>query len=152
MNPCTTNFIVQYEDINLSICELKIIERNLVLKEPCIKLKQTKSDVYYSILMLDPDAPNGMNSSNNNTFLHWWISNISFDQNGKYKEAEEWVKYMPPSPPKGKHRYYFYLLEHVSKIQKDRSINNENRVPFSIDKFGYEWKMIDIKGYIVEAK
>lgn len=60
-------------------------------------------------VIYDPDAPNGINSSQNNKiFIHYLkIGNI------------EILKYVPPTPPKGKHRY-------ITKIFNLSKTNYEN--------------------------
>ena len=61
--------------------------------------------------MTDPDAPNGENKLDNFTFTHWVFTRKGNDNN-TYSEI---VSYVPPSPPKGTHRYIFNLYD-VSMI------------------------------------
>jgi len=63
----------------------------------------------YLITMIDPDAPNGIeNKVNNKTYTHW-VAILDSINIGQIKKT--FVKYMPPTPPKGKHRYIFNLYD-----------------------------------------
>ncbi len=196
-------YIVYNNNISIKNCVLEEILRKYTLKEPKVDIIEKKDGVYYTLIMLDPDAPYGYLDSDetfpnsgtygctnsninisygctknntdqygntlkdsqvkfrctykddprNQTFLHWWISNIVYE-NGKLKGAEEWVTYYPPTPPKGKHRYYFYLFEQGCKVTKnDIEINDNNRMPFILDlwKTRYNLKFLHKKGFIVAS-
>ena len=80
-------------------------------KRPTVNVKKGN----YTLIMYDPDAPNG--------FVHW-AANINDNV------ITDIIPYMGPSPPKGEtHRYMFYLypqkqikLSRVGKIQKGTPI------------------------------
>ena len=63
---------------------------------------------YYTLIMVDPDAPSILNPINK-YWLHWMV----------ISNNETIVNFQPPNPPPntGKHRYYIYLLEQQSKIE-----------------------------------
>ena len=67
----------------------------------------------YSIIMLDPDAPDGKGTSS--TWTHWFVT-ISSDGT----IINEPYPYQPPSPPpgSGKHRYIFNLYDELAMETK----------------------------------
>lgn len=201
-------FEVIYNGIIIKDEILEELKRAVTLNEPKVDLVQKKDGVYYTILMVDPDAPYGYLNSNdfvpkkdcssfgctmddldisygciasqktgyygsvknniedeikisykcdprNKTFLHWWVSNIVYE-NGKLKGAEEWVSYYPPTPPEGKHRYYFYLIEQTSYMKRnplDCIDDDKFRMPFHFEIWSnrYIWKILQTKGFIVAS-
>ena len=199
-------FEVIYGDYVVKDCFLEEIDRELTIDEPKVNLLKKKDGVYYTLIMMDPDAPFGYlnsdvffsntpntsygctidetnksygcvananlsqygstidnneltfkypyeNDPRNKTFLHWWVSNIVYE-NGKLKNAEEWISYYPPTPPYGKHRYYFYLLEQQGYIKKNiNGISETNRQPFYYElwKNRLSWKLLQFKGFIIDS-
>lgn len=93
--------------------------------EPQIKFNLEK-DKYYTIMMIDPDAPSKTNPKYK-YFLHWLVVNTN----------NEIVDFVPPSPPigSGLHRYYICLFEQNGKI--DIQIKNQiiERPRFNVDHF-----------------
>ena len=96
-----------------------------VKQNPRIVIQNPDSGKYYTVLMVDPDAPVG-------TFLHWIVANIQYGGSNVIG-AEEWVSYYPPTPPSGTHRYIFYLYQHSKPIQRPKVI--KNRAPFDVVAF-----------------
>lgn len=81
-------------------------------KSPQITINGASNDNIYLITLTDPDAPNGLeNKLGNFTYTHWVFTQKGNDNN-TYNEI---VSYVPPSPPKGTHRYIFKLYD-VSDI------------------------------------
>ena len=116
----------------------ELINKNLLQNEPKISINLDK---YHTIVMFDPDAPNGMDEENNTTYLHLlWANNIE----------EVWMPYTPPNPPRGIHRYVFYLFEHSAKIQPYKKFV---RQPFNINEFMkyYSFTPVDAQTFLVEA-
>lgn len=98
------------------------IDMAQVQMQPKIKFN-IPANKYYTVLMVDPDAPSATNPTNKH-WLHWMVINNN----------ETVIDFQPSSPPKnsGKHRYYIYLLEQQSKINK---LPTYNRPKFSINQF-----------------
>jgi large subunit ribosomal protein L35 len=107
------NQLVQNKDILL----LEVTK-----SEPKIKLNLEK-DKYYTIMMVDPDAPSKENPKYK-YFLHWLIINTN----------DKIIDFMPPSPPigSGLHRYYICLFEQLNKIDK---VHITERIKFDVDYF-----------------
>lgn len=109
------------DGMNLSLDTAKI--------EPSIKFNRNPNK-YYTIIMVDPDAP-----SRNNAYLKYWLHLLIINNNFAVKEYE------PPSPPKGsgKHRYFIYLYEQQEKLDPNDlkyigARNNFNLVDF-VERF-----------------
>jgi len=104
---------INYDDI-LSI--------NTTLVKPTVKYVSSNTK-YYTIIMIDPDAPNYENPIYK-YYLHWLIIN----------NDKTIVDYAAPSPPKdsGNHRYYTCVFEQKNKI--DIKFNFE-RPNFNLEKF-----------------
>jgi large subunit ribosomal protein L35 len=82
---------------------------------------------FYTILMVDPDAP-----SPTNPIYKYWLHMLIINTN------QIIVPYNPPDPPgnSGKHRYYICLYEQPMKINKD-TINIRNN-DFSIKRKNFQ--------------
>ena len=67
---------------------------------------------YYSIIMVDPDAPTASNPIYAD-FIHWIRVNMNI-VGGKLVGGEDLLEYMGPSPPKGSgsHHYITLLIQH----------------------------------------
>ena len=107
-----------------------IWNKSILQHQPTIDLKNFDNDVYYTLIMIDIDAPRPTNNSSS-PFLHWIISNL----NNQNKENLVICPYFPPSPPykNEPHRYEFRLYK-----QKGKIINAHNlhyMANFDIDKF-----------------
>ena len=75
-------------------------------KQPKIILQNAIPNNKYLLVMYDPDAPNGIeNKLANHIYIHW----VALFQNANM--IKEYVKYAPPTPPIGTHRYYFVLYD-----------------------------------------
>lgn len=95
--------------------------------QPIIKIQNlppnANTNSLYLIIMYDPDAPNGLevtDKSSNHIYTHWVATiNTNTNNNGNIKQIL--VKYAPPTPPKGTHRYIFNLYDVTQK--KDDFLN-----------------------------
>lgn len=78
-------------------------------------------DEYFTIIMVDPDAP-----SRKNPVYKYWLHQLIINNN------EEIAKFHPPSPPKGSgsHRYIIYLFSQSRKL-------NPRELIFSGQQFAY---------------
>ena len=89
----------------------------------------------YALLLIDPDAPRP-------DYLHWLVINIS--NNNK----DIIVKYQPPNPPSGTHRYYFYLLEQKNEIH----VPQPDRIYFNLEHFIKQYGLKIIKSKMFKTK
>ncbi|KAK6124014.1 hypothetical protein DH2020_042230 [Rehmannia glutinosa] len=85
---------------------------------------------YYTLVMVDPDAP----SPSEPTFrewLHWLV--IDIPEGSDASEGKEMMPYMGPQPPTGIHRYVFAafrqhgLMETVARRPVERGHFNTRR-------------------------
>ena len=91
---------------------------NIYNNSPIISILNSKPKLYLTT-MTDPDAPNGManttNTTNitNHTYTHWvYLQDMrNTNQNKNQTKNRVLVKYAPPSPPYGIHRYQFQLYD-----------------------------------------
>ena len=101
----------------------------------------------YTLIMIDPD---GVDREGNMPYLHWWISNANA------YSVDEWVKYTPPRPPRGTHRYLFYLFEQYGEISMSPLVEFPNtRENFDLSRwtrmFGLKLNENRLKGFSLEA-
>lgn len=85
----------------------------------------------YTIIAVDPDAP-----SKDNPIYKYWLHLLIINNNEKI------VGYELPTPPpgSGKHRYYFYLLKQMDKLDKNNlglniKDNKIERPKFNLETF-----------------
>lgn len=80
---------------------------------------------YYTIVMVDPDAPSHKNPINKH-WLHWMMVNNN--------ETKAVFKAPSPPPGTGEHRYFIYLLEQTKQISDVPNFNNK-REKFPLETF-----------------
>ncbi|BCS83470.1 phosphatidyl ethanolamine-binding protein-like protein [Cotonvirus japonicus] len=133
-----------------------IITNNMILPlkqtqiMPKITCNSTNND-YYTIIVVDPDAPSPKNPIYK-YFLHLLIINNN----------ETIVPYKYPSPPKnsGLHRYYFYLMKQSNYLKYDKlglQINDNHEVVRQKFNFGEfiqnnNLKQVDFVYFLTENK
>lgn len=92
------------------------------------------SAAYYTLLALDPDAPDPANPTRR-SILHWLVTNIPAD--GDVSQGEEVSAWRGPNPPTGTHRYVFLLFEQASEeplqVPAPESIANFSARDFSAE-------------------
>lgn len=100
------NINVYYNSKSLVVNKGNILPIDQTQQEPEINYKFDKNK-YYTLFMVDPDAPSAVNPING-FWIHWIIGNISSINKGNII-----MPYMGPAPPKnsGPHRYIFILAE-----------------------------------------
>ena len=121
-------------------------------KQPIIKIQNlppnANTNSLYLIIMYDPDAPNGLevtDKSSNHIYTHWVATmntNTNTKNNSNIKQIL--VKYAPPTPPKGTHRYIFNLYDVTQKkddlnflntlMMDNNSNNNDTRSSYYNNK------------------
>lgn len=109
--------------------------------KPQIKFN-VPANKFYTVLMVDPDAPSKDNPENKH-WLHWMIINNN----------NTIVDFQPSSPPigSGEHRYFIYLLEQQKEIKVPTAYPRQK---FPIDSFikKYNLKPIASAMYKTEKK
>lgn len=114
---------VYYLDNKTNIANQKIIYNNtendftpeydngnpnsILINEPITTVIQPIENIRYMIVMYDPDAPNGINSTEKHIYTHWIFTQIGND----ITTRNTILPYRPPSHPKGIHRYIFALYK-----------------------------------------
>lgn len=93
--------------------------------KPSYTIQNSDPNKYYTLMMIDIDAPSHDNPIYS-PWLHWLIIN----------NKDEIISYFPPTPPdnSGNHRYIFILYEQ----QNGQIFNNKNiikRNNFKLDNF-----------------
>ena len=66
----------------------------------------------YTLLMVDPDAPDPK-APIYREWIHWMIVNVP---GNRINQAQEVLPYQAPTPPRGTHRYNFYLYDQLGKM------------------------------------
>ena len=118
-----SNYKVSYQGKNINGNQRP---RTNTLIKP--NISYSKSDSEFSTLLIwDPDAPA-------KSYIHWLVVNIPGSQ---ISLGQEILKYKPPTPPSGVHRYFVTLYNQSGKINvaapKDRGFFN---VPMFEKKYG----------------
>ena len=87
-----------------------------------IKFSNRKADTFYTILMLDTDAPSRQNNTAS-PWLHWLIINLQGASTdiGLLKTGQTITSYHAPTPPanSGWHRYTFLVFEQENKVTSE---------------------------------
>ncbi|WIA12804.1 hypothetical protein OEZ86_006133 [Tetradesmus obliquus] len=81
---------------------------------PAVKLTG-HPESFYTLAMVDIDAPGGQGAADNTNYLHWLVVNIP----GHLKEGDvvdTVAEYQAPAPPAGNHRYIFTVYEQAGFV------------------------------------
>jgi len=130
---------IEYEKFTVANQQVK---KQDAQKSPCVRINKVSNN-YFTIIMFDPDAPNGMGHENHG-YIHWWVSNIKYKK-GECVSAREFIPYAGPDPPSGTHRYIFYLYEHEKPLSPV-SVSRKN-FSFNLVK---NLTLIEKKGFVVK--
>jgi len=106
-----------------------MLQLTQVNTKPSYLLQNQIPNKYYTLMMIDIDAPSHDNPIYS-PWLHWLIINI---QNNSKNEL---IPYYPPTPPKGSgnHRYIFILYEQqIGQISNNKNITKREK--FKLDSF-----------------
>lgn len=94
-------------------------------------------NTYYSLCLIDPDAPSRENPKARN-WLHWMVGNIPGNDIASGKTLAEYVGAGPPQGT-GLHRYIFLLFKQPSKINFEEPLIKKNtgkgRAGFNVGTF-----------------
>ena len=90
---------------------------------------------YYTILMVDPDAPSHENPIMSE-WLHWMVVNVP-DSGIHIESGNTIMEYKGPSPPKetGDHRYCLYVFKQADYDFNLRDYKLEKRAKFNTKTF-----------------
>ncbi|XP_015925899.1 protein D2-like [Parasteatoda tepidariorum] len=104
---------------------------NRTQEEPSLFWRSSNSNILYTLLMIDPDAPYPQNPTLQN-YLHWIIVNIP---GNNIKDGDLIADYVAPNPPRdsNRHRYIFVVYKQDCRLPAQKwSQGNEN---FNLDKY-----------------
>ncbi|KAF5186633.1 Brother of ft and tfl [Thalictrum thalictroides] len=90
-------------------CEFK---PSIVVNQPRIDVGGDDLRTFYTLVMVDPDAPNPSNP-HQKEYLHWLVTDIPGSTNASF--GQEVVCYESPRPAVGIHRYIFVLFQQLGR-------------------------------------
>ena len=130
------------KNLNASFGTVKAVGQLMNLKSvaaaPNIKWASEEGE-FYTLICVDPD-------STAKSWLHWLVINC---ENASPESGSTLVKWAPPSPASGTHRYYFCLFSHAYKISPETP---PQRGYFDIKKFASENGLVPERAVFVRAK
>ncbi|KAG4923002.1 hypothetical protein JHK86_051815 [Glycine max] len=94
----------------INCCELK---PSKILNRPRIEIGGDDLRTFYTLVMVDPDAPSPGNPTQRE-YLHWLITNIPATTGANF--GEEIVSYESPRPIVGIHRIVFVLFRQLRRL------------------------------------
>ena len=94
--------------INNSKAIGQLINKQKTIDKPLIKWAAEEGKLY-TLICADPDAVA-------KSWLHWLVVNC---EAGTVDSGTELVKWSPPAPNSGTHRYFFCLFSHAYKISPE---------------------------------
>ncbi|XP_030841258.1 protein MOTHER of FT and TFL1-like [Strongylocentrotus purpuratus] len=86
---------------------------------PVVVYENADPDSFYSVLMIDPDAPSPSNPTAA-PWLHWLVVNINGEtlRSADHGVGDKTVtEYAPPTPPSGIHRYILLLFRQFGSLR-----------------------------------
>ncbi|PRP77407.1 putative phosphatidylethanolamine-binding protein [Planoprotostelium fungivorum] len=103
--------------------------------EPTVKFFTAEPEAFYTLLMIDPDAPS-REDHKFGPWRHWIVTNIAGSA-GDVSGGEKHTPYIGPGPGAntGEHRYTFILFQQQGK-QSFRELPNQERP----DRRNFDWK------------
>ena len=127
-----TNFTIEYnKPAYLLASNNMVLEPRKVKHRPKFLVhSQNKHNKYFSMCMVDPDAPSRTQPTNAQ-WMHWCVINIpNVNGEGDAAKGDEVMAYVPAAPPKdtGLHRYIFVVFAHDHRLQVDESSSSSGTV------------------------
>ncbi|XP_046339400.2 protein TERMINAL FLOWER 1-like [Haliotis rufescens] len=104
-----------------------------VTSVPRIEFKQGREGESYVLVFADPDAPYPCASSDGSNYLHY--AAVVKQTNGVLKPSQELVHYRGPHPPRGTHRYQFYVFRWTSNQRPVLHNSDRSRGHFQLNRF-----------------
>ncbi|KAH0676642.1 hypothetical protein AABB24_009971 [Solanum stoloniferum] len=83
-----------------------------VVNQPRVDIGGDDLRIFYTLIMVDPDAPNPSNP-NLREYLHWLVTDIPATTGATF--GNEVVHYESPRPSMGIHRYIFVLFQQLGR-------------------------------------
>ena len=130
----------------------KLAVANVQVK-PTITWSEAIPDKYYTLTMVDPDAPSRATPTFRN-INHWLVGNIKGNNLNDFTEAKIMVDYRGSGPPvdSGYHRYVFYLFEQKSLIDFSETLIETPR-NFSLKDFVVKYELeVPVAGSFFQAQ
>jgi len=114
-----------------------------VKHQPWVKWDDASPSSYYTICMVDPDAPARLKPTEKE-WQHWLVVNIPGIDISEGETLSEYIG-AKPSPISGFHRYVFLVYRQPQKIKFDEPRLTkrmaDKREKFSIAKFAVKYKL-----------
>ncbi len=116
-------FFINYATIGKIIGQDLTQQPKVYHNKPSVLLSGTDKDKTYTVIMLDPDAPNGKSKGGKKTWTHW-VARL----NSAGTVLSEPYPYQPPSPPagSGKHRYIFNVYEDLPEATPNNLLSGDD--------------------------
>lgn len=115
-----------------------------VKDQPTVVFSDAKPDTYYTLAMVDPDAPSKTSPTLRN-WNHWIVGNI---KGNNFSGADTVVAFIGSGPPPKTdfHRYVFYYFEQPGLIDFSRTPHldaksGDGRPSFSLKEFAFQYKL-----------
>ncbi|CAL9067376.1 unnamed protein product, partial [Musa banksii] len=109
-----------------------------VVDKPLVQVGGDDLRIFYTLVMVDPDAPNPSNPTLRE-YLHWLVTDIPATTNASF--GEEIVCYECPRPAAGIHRVVFVLLRQMGR---ETVFTPELRHHFSTKRFVMEHYLVPV--------
>lgn len=139
---------VKYPESNAIECGGDLKLSRLFDEVPKVKFNTHKEfkigqEKYYTLVMLDPDAPS-KKEPKFRSWLHWLVINI---RDGLVANGTDVMPYMPPTPPKGsgKHRYVFLVFQQEKRQKIVDTIKKRSK--FSINDYASKNSLSRVAGF-----
>ncbi|XP_003743803.1 protein D3 [Galendromus occidentalis] len=131
-----------------------ILTPTQVKDEPVLITWSAESDVLYTLIMTDPDAPSRANPTLGEV-KHWLVINIP---GSDVEKGVEIAAYRGSGPPKGTglHRYVFLVFKQKQALQLDEPrvprFSREGRLNWSARKFAEKHSLELVAGNFYQAE
>ncbi|XP_046563298.1 protein MOTHER of FT and TFL1 homolog 1-like [Haliotis rubra] len=107
-----------------------------VTQAPRIEFKQGREGESYVLVFADPDAPYPCANSDGSNYLHY--AAVVTQKNGELQPSQVLVRYRGPHPPRGTHRYQFYVFPWTSSQRPVLHNSDQSRGHFRLNQFKAE--------------
>ncbi|WOK93860.1 protein FLOWERING LOCUS T [Canna indica] len=119
----------------LTGCEFK---PSATVNKPKIMVGGDDLRIFYTLVMVDPDAPNPSNPTLKE-YLHWLVTDIPATTNAKF--GREMVCYENPQPMSGIHRLVFVLFQQMGR---ETVFAPDMRQNFNSRRFALEHHLVPV--------
>ncbi|KMZ64672.1 Protein HEADING DATE 3A [Zostera marina] len=126
----TTPMSISYN--NKTVISGEDLRTPAVVNPPVVQIGGTSFRSFYTLVMVDPDAPTPTNPTMRE-YLHWMVTDIPETTTANF--GNEIIPYESPRPTSGIHRMVFVLFQQQSRNMA-RSVTNQCRPNFNTRQFG----------------